>query len=85
MQYITNFNFNLMTDFFTFANGILNYKNVPVTHNGVSFQGSLIALIFDKKYCFVKSSCETVNEVIEDYMQCTGETNFEVQILNLTI
>ncbi len=69
---------------FTLINGILLFNGVVVHHEGETFKGSFNAIIFDNNYCYLAPLTLNVDEVINDYIDCTSKKNFDVKIQTIT-
>jgi hypothetical protein len=65
---------------FTLSNNILYYNNTQVHHEGETFKGIFNVLIFENNYCYLTKLNSNIDEIIDDYILCTGKQNFDVKI-----
>ena len=70
---------------FTLSNGgDLLFNDSIVQHEGETLKGTFNFLSFDNKYFYLTSLKNDVNSIINDYINCTNNQNFDVSILKVT-
>lgn len=62
--------------------GELLFNNTIVNHEGETLKGTFNFLSFDNKYFYLTR--ENVDTIIDDYIQCTNNQNFEVTVKSIT-